>query len=198
MFSFPRTVLSLKQSTEPTQVQHKAASEDRAGYPERSYLPGCRQPEHPQERSAQGVARGVSPDRARLHPQGCSVAEPDRGMVAAIPAAGAGRDRFRRQRRDSPCDEGRHPAAESQSQTVGVGTTSKTAEESDAHFCVPSLRIGALVYGQAKWGYVPRLAELWPAEGTRIVQGADAGASERTAWEVNLQPNSLQIHHALI
>lgn len=61
-----------------------------------------------------------------------------------IPAAGASRDRFRRQLLDRLCDEGRYSPVESESEAVGVGTTSKAAEASEAHFCVPSLRNEAL------------------------------------------------------
>ena len=139
-----RQVADLHFPLPELQRLHKAAGEDRAGHPERSYLLDRRQPQHPQERSGQGVAHRASPDRARLHPQGGGMAEYDRGMVAAIPAAGASRDRFRRQLRDRLCEEGRYSPVESQSEAVGVGTTSKAAEASEAHFCVPSLRNGAL------------------------------------------------------
>src|SRR5215211_1479146 len=139
-----RQVADLHFPLPELQRLHKAAGEDRAGHPERSYLLDRRQPQHPQERSAQGVAHRASPDRARLHPQGGGMAEYDRGMVAAIPAAGASRDRFRRQLRDRLCEEGRYSPVESQSEAVGVGTTSKAAETWEAHFCVPSLRNGAV------------------------------------------------------
>ena len=76
------------------------------------------------------------------------MAEYDRGMVAAIAAAGASRDRFRRQSYEIDyarlCEEGRYSPVESQSEAVGVRTTSKAAEAWEAHFCVPSLRNGAL------------------------------------------------------
>ena len=46
--------------------------------------------------------------------------------------------------RDRSGEEGRHSPVESESEAVGVGTTSETAEASEAHYCVPSLRNGAL------------------------------------------------------
>jgi hypothetical protein len=45
---------------------------------------------------------------------------------------------------DRVCDEGRYSPFESESEAVGVGTTSKAAEASVAHSCVPPLRNEAL------------------------------------------------------
>jgi hypothetical protein len=73
------------------------------------------------------------------------VTEPHRGVVAAVQAAGAGRGGFRRQLRDRSGGEGRHPAIESQSETMGVGPPSQIAKASEAHSYVPYLRNGALV-----------------------------------------------------
>jgi len=72
------------------------------------------------------------------------MAEPDRGVVAAISKTGFGRGGIRRQLRDRPGEEGRHSPVESQSEGVGVGTGTQTAEASEAHFCIQYLRNGAL------------------------------------------------------
>jgi hypothetical protein len=121
------------------------AAEDRACHPEGSHLPDRRQPQNPQEeRHGQGVAAEASQDRACLHPESSGVAEPHRGVVAYVQAAGAGRGGFRRQLRDRTGGEGRHPAIEPQSETMGVGPPSQIAKASETHFCVPYLRNGAL------------------------------------------------------
>ena len=72
------------------------------------------------------------------------MAEPHRGVVAYVQAAGAGRGGFRRRLRDRSGGEDRHPAIESQSETMGVGPHSQIAKASEAHFCVPYLRNEAL------------------------------------------------------
>ena len=48
---------------------------------------------------------------------------------------------------DRVCDEGRYSPFESESDAVGVGTTSKAAEASEAHSCVPPLRNEAQTVG---------------------------------------------------
>jgi hypothetical protein len=63
---------------------------------------------------------------------------------ASLQAPGFSWAVLRRWIRDRPSDEGRHPAVERQSEPVGVGTTTQTAEASEAHFCLPPLRNGAL------------------------------------------------------
>ena len=73
------------------------------------------------------------------------VAEPHRGVVEAVQAAGSSRGGLRRQLRDRPGYEGRHATAKPESEAVGVGTRTRTAEASEAYFCVPYLRNGALV-----------------------------------------------------
>jgi len=123
---------------------HKAAGEDRARYPERAHLPGRRQPQDSRQRPGEGMVGGASQDRACFHPEKGGVAEPHRGLVAAVQATGFGRARLRRQLRDRSSNEGRHPAAEPEGQSVGVGTPSPTTEASEARFCLPSLRNGAL------------------------------------------------------
>ena len=40
---------------------------------------------------------------------------------------------------------GRYPVAKPEGQSMGVGPASQAAEASEAHFCVPPLRNGALV-----------------------------------------------------
>jgi hypothetical protein len=80
----------------------------------------------------------------RSHPEGGSLAQPHRGLVATVQAAGASRRGLGRRLRDRPGNDGRHPAAKPESQTVGVGKTSQTAEASEARVCVPPLRNGAL------------------------------------------------------
>ena len=80
-------------------------------------------------------------------PKGGGVAEPHRGVVAAISKTGFGRGGLRRQLRDRPGDEGRHWPVESQSEGVGVGTGTQTAQASEAHFCVPYLRNDAIGTG---------------------------------------------------
>jgi transposase len=56
---------------------------------------------------------------------------------------------FRRQAFAGQCFadsyESRHPAAKPQSQSLGLGSSSQTAEVSEAYVCVPPLRNGALV-----------------------------------------------------
>ena len=132
---------------------HKAAPENRAGDSEGDHPRDRRQPQNAQKRPGQGVAGGTSQDRACVHPEGSSVAEPDRGVVEAVPQAGFSRGGLRRQLRDRPGEEGRHATAKPESQPVGVGTTSKAAEASEAHICVPYLRNGALEQIAAILGY---------------------------------------------
>jgi hypothetical protein len=130
----------------PTKLKglHIAAGEDRASYPERAYLPDCRQPQNAQERFGQRVTGEASENRTRVHPKECGVVEPHRSMVASFSQAGACRTRLRRRLRNRSSNEGRHPAIRPESQSLGVGPPSHTAEVSEAHFCVPSLRNGAL------------------------------------------------------
>jgi hypothetical protein len=72
------------------------------------------------------------------------VAESHRGVVAHVPKTGFGRGGLRRQLRDRSGDEGRYTAAKPESEGMGVGSSSQTAEAPEAHFCVPYLRNGAL------------------------------------------------------
>jgi hypothetical protein len=99
---------------------HQAAREDRACHSKRTHLSGRRQPEVPQQRAGERVARRASEDRARFHPERRGVAEPHRGLVATVPAAGFGQTGLRRWFRDRPSSEGSHPAAKPESQAVGV------------------------------------------------------------------------------
>jgi hypothetical protein len=80
----------------------------------------------------------------RSHLEGGSLAEPHRGVVAAVQATGAGWRGLCQRLRDRPSNEGRHPAAKPESQSVDVGKTSQTAEAPEAHVCVPPLRYAAL------------------------------------------------------
>jgi transposase len=73
----------------------EVVGEDRAGRSAGSHLRNRRQSQNPQERYGEAMARRTSQDRACVHPEGCGVAEPHRGVVAAFAAAGASRSGLR-------------------------------------------------------------------------------------------------------
>jgi hypothetical protein len=81
-----------------------------------------------------------------------------------FPQTGTSRGGLRRQLRDRSADEGRHPAVEPQSEAVGMGTTSQTAQASEASFYVPSLRNGAL---EDNWSLAWSLLTLGGVSGYR-------------------------------
>ncbi len=121
----------------------EATAEDRASNSTGAHPHDRRQSRNPQERHGSGVARRSPEDRAFVHPERGSIAEPHRALVASFPTAGAGRPRFRRWLRDRLGHESRDTAAKPESQSVGVGSSSETAEASEARVCVPPLRNGA-------------------------------------------------------
>jgi hypothetical protein len=139
-----RQVAHLHLALEELQELPEATAGDRAGYPTGPYLPDRRQSKDPRQRPGKEVARRAPEDETRFHSQRSGVAQPHRGVVAYIPQTSLCRAVLRGQLRDRPSHESRHPAAEPESQPVGMGATTQIAEASEAYVCVPPLRNGAL------------------------------------------------------
>src|SRR4029077_20681585 len=96
-----------------------------------------------------GLAGGSSPHPARVHPQARLLAEHAGGLVADLPAPGAGRAVLRRPRRDRPCHPGRHRPAQRPRPALDLGTArAKTTVLPQALYIHP-LRNVALVPQQA-------------------------------------------------
>ena len=64
--------------------------------------------------------------------------------MANVPSGGFGRSALRRLRGDRDGYEGSRQTAQSSGETVGMGTRTQTAEAWETHFCVTSLRNGAV------------------------------------------------------
>jgi hypothetical protein len=116
----------------------------RGGQSRRRDLPHHRQPRQPQESPDSGVVGGSSAGRAGVHPQRRGLAQLAGGVVANVPSGGFGRSALRRLRGDRDGYEGSRQTAQSSGETVGMGTRTQTAEASETHFCVTSLRNGAV------------------------------------------------------
>jgi hypothetical protein len=68
--------------------------------------------------------------------------------VATVSTRSIGRTELRRCWRDRAGHEGSYQATQPSFKTLGVGSSAQIAEASEAHFCVPPLRNGA-VEGEA-------------------------------------------------
>jgi len=64
--------------------------------------------------------------------------------VETVLTRSLGRTELRRCWRDRVGHEGSYQATQPSSKTLGVGSSTETAEASEAHFCVPYLRNVAL------------------------------------------------------
>ena len=84
------------------------------------------------------------PGRVGVHPERRGLAQLAGGVVANVPSGGFGRSALRRRREDRDGYEGSRQTAQSSGETVGMGTRTQTAEASETHFCVTSLRNGAV------------------------------------------------------
>src|SRR5215217_4879992 len=90
------------------------------------------------------MAGEASASEANLHPSGGVLAQPPRSVVATVQTRGLGRTELRRRAGDRVGYEGSYQATQSSIKTLGVGSFAETAEASEAHFCLPPLRNGAL------------------------------------------------------
>src|SRR5215207_11338907 len=93
------------------------------------------------------MAGEASASEANLHPSGGVLAQPPRSVVATVQTRGLGRTELRRRAGDRVGYEGSYQATQSSIKTLGVGSFAETASASEAHFCLPHLRNGALVGG---------------------------------------------------
>src|SRR5215203_1550764 len=106
------------------------------------------------------MAGEASASEANLHPSGGVLAQPPRSVVATVQTRGLGRTELRRRAGDRVGYEGSYQATQSSIKTLGVGSFAETAEASEAHFCLPPLRNGALyrvrlnsLGSHAAWGH---------------------------------------------
>src|SRR5215216_4379911 len=90
------------------------------------------------------MAGEASASEANLHPSGGVLAQPPRSVVATVQTRGLGRTELRRRAGDRVGYEGSYQATQSSIKTLGVGSFAETAEASEAHFCLPPLRNGAI------------------------------------------------------
>src|SRR5215216_6085978 len=90
------------------------------------------------------MAGEASASEANLHPSGGVLAQPPRSVVATVQTRGLGRTELRRRAGDRVGYEGSYQATQSSIKTLGVGSFAETAEASEAHFCLPPLRNGAV------------------------------------------------------
>jgi hypothetical protein len=129
------------------------------------------------------------------------VAESHRGVVADVPKTGFGRGGLRRQLRDRSGDEGRYAAAKPESEGMGVGSSSQTAEAPEAHFCVPYLRNGALGYTATRFTQPPVSGRSSPSYfalqsgvrllGLLVLRGPVAQSGERRPRMAEVTSSSL-------
>src|SRR5215217_9640295 len=112
--------------------------------PDRRPLPDHRQSFEPQESAHQGVAGEPPESEAGLHTRRGVLAQPPRSVVAAVSTRGFGRAELRRCGGDRVGREGSYQATQPSIKTLGVGPFAETDEASEALFCVPYLRNGAL------------------------------------------------------
>src|SRR5829696_6760421 len=90
------------------------------------------------------MAGEASASEANLHSSRGVLAQPPRSVVATISTRSIGRTELCRCGGDRAGHEGSYQATQPSSKTLGVGSSAETAEASEAHFCVPYLRNGAL------------------------------------------------------
>src|SRR5215208_7406251 len=95
------------------------------------------------------MAGGTPASEAGLYPDRGVLAQPPRGVVEAVSTRSLRRTELCRCGGDRAGHEGSYQATQPSSQTLGVGSSAKTAEASEAHFCVLYLRNGALVRARA-------------------------------------------------